>query len=45
MHLSVQSSTINNSQDTEATQVSISRRMDKEGVVYMQWNIIQPKQE
>ena len=34
MHPSVHSSCIYNSQDMEATQVSINRRMDKEDVVY-----------
>ena len=35
MHPSVHSSTIYNSQDMEATSVSINRGMDKEDVVYM----------
>ena len=34
MHPNVQSSTIYNSQDVEATQVSLDRWMDKENVVY-----------
>ena len=34
MHPIVHSSTVYNSQDMEATQVSINRRMDKEDVVY-----------
>ena len=34
MHPSVQGSTIYSSQDMEATQMSIDKRMDKEGVVY-----------
>ena len=38
----VYSSIIYNSQDMEAAQVSISWWMDKEEVVYIQWNIIQP---
>ena len=33
MHPNVHSNTIYNSQDMEATQVSINRGMDKEGVV------------
>ena len=41
MHPNVHSSTIYNSQDMEATQVSINRRIDKENV-YIQWNITQP---
>ena len=35
-------STIHSSQDIEATWMSIKRRMDKEDVVYIQWNITQP---
>ena len=35
MHPSVHSSTIYNSQDMEAIQVPINRRMDKEDVVYI----------
>ena len=33
MHPNVNSSTINNSQEIETTQVSINRQMDKEDVV------------
>ena len=35
MHLSVNCSTIYNSQDMEATQISIDRWMDKECVVHI----------
>ena len=34
-------STVYKSQDMEATQMSISRRMDKKAVVHTQWNITQ----
>ena len=33
---------IYNSQDMEATQMSINRGIDKEDVVYIPWNITQP---
>jgi len=33
---------IYNSQVMEATQISTNRGMDKEGVVYIPWNITQP---
>ena len=45
MHLNVHSSTIYDSCDMEATEMSIDRRMDKEDVRYIhththtQWNI------
>ena len=42
MHLYVQSSIIYNSQDVEATEVSIDRWIDKEDVVYIQRNATQP---
>ena len=41
----VHSSTIYNSQDMEATQVSINRWMNKEDMVYIQWNISHKKNE
>ena len=40
MHPNVQSSTIYNSQDMEATSVSINRWMDKEDVVYIHNGIL-----
>ena len=48
MHLNVHCSIVYNSKDSEATQVSINRRMDKEDVVYIhnqvlaikKWNLI-----
>ena len=39
MHPNVYSSTINNSQSIESTQMSIDGWMDKEDVVYIQWSI------
>ena len=47
MHPSVRCSTIYNSQDVEASKMSINRGLDKEDVVYVQtqWNITQPKKE
>ena len=38
----VHRSTVYNSQDMEATQMSISRRMDKKTGTYTQWSITQP---
>ena len=38
----VDHSTVYNSQEMEATQMPISRRMDKKAVVYILWNITQP---
>ena len=40
MHPNVHSSPIYNSQDMEATEVSISRHMDKESVVYIHKGIL-----
>ena len=39
MHPNVYSSTIDNSQSMERTQMSIDGWMDKEDVVYIQWGI------
>ena len=40
MHPNVHRSTVYNSQDMEATQMPISRRMDKEAVVYTHHGIL-----
>ena len=42
IHPSIYCSTIYKSQDIEATYMSTNRGMNKEDVVYLQWNIIQP---
>ena len=41
MHPKIHHNTIYNSQDMEATKMSINRGMDKENVAYIQWNITQ----
>lgn len=38
LHLSVLCNTIYNNRTKEATWMSIRRGMDKEGMVYIQWN-------
>ena len=45
MHLSVLCNTIYNNQNKEATWMSIRRGMDKEGMVYIQWNDSHKKNE
>ena len=45
LHLNVHNNIICNSQDMEATLVSTDGWMDKEDVIYMQWNITQPWKE
>ena len=43
MHLNVHSRTIYNTQNMEATKMSINKWMDKEDMVHItQWNITQP---
>ena len=42
MHPNVHCSTIHNSQDMEAAYMSVDTGMDKEDVVYTQWNTTQP---